>query len=51
MVGCPVKQEIFDNATIAVYGEGLTKGCEDQMAIFYVDAQGKAGDVAVQVDG
>jgi len=49
--GCPIKQEIFDNASISVYGEGLSKGYEDQVATFYVDAKGQSGDVGVQIDG
>jgi len=50
-LGCPIKQEIIDNAAVSAYGEGLTKGFEDQIATFFVEARGQNGEVTVQVDG
>ena len=50
-LGCPVKQEIVDSSTAIAYGDGLAKAVEGQEAMFYVDARGQPGDLAVQVDG
>ena len=49
--GCPVKQEITDNSVVIASGEGLVRGIEDRVAMFYVDTKGQRGDLHVQVDG
>ena len=49
--GCPIKQEISNNAVISADGEGLLRGFEDQIAIFFVDSKGQRGDLNVQVEG
>ena len=41
----------MDSSTAIAYGDGLAKAVEGQEAMFYVDARGQPGDLAVQVDG
>lgn len=49
--GCPIRQEIYDSSLAMAYGDGLSKGIEDQEAAFFVDVRGQRGDLDVRVDG
>ena len=51
IVGCPLTQTIQDNSTASATGEGLFKGVEDKTSTFFVDTQGRRGDLSVSVEG
>ncbi len=50
-VGCPLTQSIQDNATVQCFGDGLIKGEEDKPSTFFVDTQGRRGELKVDVEG
>ena len=51
VAGCPLTQTIQDASTATGRGDGLLKGEEDKTSTFFVDTQGKRGDLNVTVEG
>ncbi len=49
--GCPLTQTIGDSGSANAFGDGLLKGEEDKTSTFFVDTQGRRGDLKVNVEG
>jgi len=51
IAGCPIYQQIEDNALPTVCGDGLQVAIENIPASFIVNTSGRQGDLTVAVEG
>ena len=52
LAGCPISQEIgIDSSIRTVFGEGAQSGTLNQPTSFFVDTQGRTGDLFIHIQG